>query len=174
MTRAVLPSMRAARRGHIVNISSQLGRLIVPGAGHYSATKFALEAMSEQLAYELVPHGIDVTIIQPGGYPTRVWENRNRYTGDLKRRADAALLGAYPQLAGGMGTEDGTGRTADPGDVPRAIAEITGMPAGQRPLRRAVHPRFRPQETVNAACAQAQLSFLGSSPYGPWVRAVLE
>jgi NAD(P)-dependent dehydrogenase (short-subunit alcohol dehydrogenase family) len=173
MARAVLPAMRAAKKGQIFNISSQLGRLIVPGAGHYSATKFALEAMSEQMAYELVPHGIEVTVIQPGGYPTNVWQNRNRYTGALKQRADAERLAAYPQLTAGMGTEDGSGRSADPMDVPRAIADIIAMPAGRRPLRRAVHPTFRPQEKVNAACAEAQLAFLGASPFGPWVRDVL-
>jgi NAD(P)-dependent dehydrogenase (short-subunit alcohol dehydrogenase family) len=54
MARAVLPAMRKAKRGQIFNISSQLGRVIVPGGGHYSATKFALEALSEQMAYELV------------------------------------------------------------------------------------------------------------------------
>ena len=77
LVRAVLPGMRAKKSGQIFLISSQLGRVIVPGGGHYSATKFAVEAMGEQLAYELVPHNIEVTIIQPGGYPTDVWKNRN-------------------------------------------------------------------------------------------------
>ncbi|MGB3844856.1 MAG: SDR family NAD(P)-dependent oxidoreductase, partial [Sphingopyxis sp.] len=124
MLRALLPQMRAARAGQVFNISSQLGRVIVPGGGHYSATKFAVEALSEQLAYELVPHGIEVTIIQPGGYPTRVWVNRNIYTGVLRDRSAPALLKAYEPFTRGMGTEDGSGRSADPADVPRAIAEI--------------------------------------------------
>ncbi|MBI1392236.1 MAG: SDR family NAD(P)-dependent oxidoreductase [Alphaproteobacteria bacterium] len=174
MARAVLPGMRAKKSGQIFQISSQLGRLIVPGAGHYSATKFALEAMGEQMAYELVPHGIDVTIIQPGGYPTKVWVNRNLYTSNLKARAEDERLGAYPQMAAAMGEEDGSGRSTDPMDVPRAIAEIIAMPPGERPLRRAVHPTFRPQEAVNAAMAEAQMKFLGGSPYGPLVKAVLE
>ena len=84
MARAVLPAMRANNSGLIFNISSQLGRLIIPGFGQYSATKFALEAMSEQMAYELVPHGVDVTIIQPGGYTTNIWSNNNRYSAPLK------------------------------------------------------------------------------------------
>ncbi|MBL0915330.1 MAG: SDR family NAD(P)-dependent oxidoreductase, partial [Sphingopyxis sp.] len=107
MLLALLPQMRAAKSGQIFNISSQLGRVIVPGGGHYSATKFAVEALSEQLAYELVPHGIEVTIIQPGGYPTRVWQNRNVYTGALRDRSDPALLKAYEPFTRGMGTEDG-------------------------------------------------------------------
>jgi len=172
MIRAALPAMRAAGSGQIFCISSQLGRLVVPGAGHYSATKFALEALSEQMAYELVPLGIDVTIIQPGGYPTKIWVNRNVYTADLKARTPEAMLASYGPLAAGMGKEDGTRRTADPMDVPRAIAEIMAMPAGKRPLRKAVHPIYRPQEGVNAAMAEAQLKFLGNSAYGPWIRAV--
>jgi len=172
MLRALLPQMRAAKGGQIFNISSQLGRVIVPGGGHYSATKFAVEALSEQLAYELVPHGIEVTIIQPGGYPTRVWVNRNIYTGALKGRSDADLLAAYEPFTRGMGTEDGSGRSADPADVPRAIAEIMAMPAGKRPLRRAVHPGSKPQEAINKVSAEVQLAWLGGGQLGPLVRAV--
>lgn len=172
MARAVLPAMRKAKRGQIFNISSQLGRVILPGGGHYSATKFALEAMSEQLAYELVPHGIDVTIIQPGGYPTDVWRNRNRYTGELLARADAERTAAYAMFTSRMGKEDGSGRSADITDVPRAIADIIAMPAGTRPLRRAVHPGGKPQEAINKVSAETQLAMLGNSPFGPWVKAV--
>ncbi|MEM7729467.1 MAG: SDR family oxidoreductase [Pseudomonadota bacterium] len=172
LVRAVLPAMRAQGSGLIVPVSSQLGRLIIPGIGHYSATKFALEAMSEQLAYELVPHGIDVSIIQPGGYPTQIWANQNRYSGALKARSDAERLAAYPAMTARMGGSDGSGSTTDPMDVPRAIAEIIAMPQGKRPLRRAVHPTDRPQEAANAALAEAQIAFLGESPYGPAIKAV--
>lgn len=172
MLKAMLPQMRAAKSGQIFNISSQLGRVIVPGGGHYSATKFAVEALSEQLAYELVPHGIDVTIIQPGGYPTKVWLNRNGYTGALRDRSDADLLAAYAPFTKGMGTEDGSGRSADPADVPRAIAEIMAMPAGKRPLRRAVHPGAKPQEAINRVSAEVQLAWLCGGQIGPLIKAV--
>lgn len=172
MLRALLPQMRAAKGGQIFNISSQLGRVIVPGGGHYSATKFAVEALSEQMAYELVPHGIDVTIIQPGGYPTKVWVNRNALTGALRERTAPDLLAAYEPFTRGMGTEDGSGRSADPADVPRAIAEIMAMPAGQRPLRRAVHPGAKPQEAINRVAAEVQVAWLGNGPLGPLIKAV--
>lgn len=172
MVRAVLPAMRAQKSGLIVPISSQIGRLVVPGAGHYCATKFALEAMSEQLAYELVAHNIDVSIIQPGGYPTKIWINRNRYTSELKSRLSEDLLSGYPAMTAAMGKEDGTVRSTDPMDIPRAIAAIMAMPDGQRPLRRAVHPTWRPQEAVNAAMAQSQRTFLANSPFDAAVRAV--
>lgn len=173
MARAALPSMRANGGGQIFNVSSQLGRLIIPGFGMYSATKFALEAMSEQMAYELVPHGVDVTIIQPGGYPTNIWANNNANSGPLKARTSEELLAAYPELTAGMGERTGGGST-DPMDVPRAIADIIAMPKGTRPLRKAVHPVARPQEAVNAAAAEAQIAMLGASPLGPWIKDVLE
>jgi len=172
MARAVLPAMRKAKRGLIFNISSQLGRVIVPSAGHYSPTKFALEAMSEAMAYELVPHNIEVCVIQPGGYPTKVWVNRNVLAKQLKDRLSPEQAAAYPALVSRMGEEDGSSRSADPMDVPRAIAEVAAMPAGTRPLRRAVHPGDKPQEAINKVSAETQVAWLGSSPFGPWVKAV--
>lgn len=172
MARAALPGMRKAKRGLIFNISSQLGRVIVPSAGHYSPSKFALEAMSEAMAYELVPHGVEVCVIQPGGYPTKVWVNRNVLAKQLKDRLSPDEAAAYPALVARMGVEDGSGRSADPMDVPRAIAEIAAMPAGSRPLRRAVHPGGKPQEAINKISAETQVAMLGNSPFGPWVKAV--
>ncbi len=172
VTRAALPAMRAKKSGQIFNVSSQLGRVMVPGFGQYSPSKFALEAMSEQMAYELVQHGIDVTIIQPGGYPTDIWKKRNAYDNALLKRADKSRLDAYPALSARMGAAQGGGRSADPMDIPHAITEIIGMPAGKRPLRRAVHPGAKPQLAINKVSAEVQVGFLGNSPLGPWVKAV--
>lgn len=173
MVRAVLPAMRAAGKGLIFQVTSQLGRVIVPNYGLYSATKFALEAASEQLAYELVPHGIDVTIIQPGGYPTAIWANSNTLAVALHARLPQDLREAYPTFAPSADTQGGGG-TTDPLDIPRAITEIIQMPRGTRPLRRAVHPLNRPQEAINEVSRQTQLAMLGGSPVGPWVKDVLE
>lgn len=172
MARAVLPGMRERGSGQIIQISSQLGRVIVPYSGHYSATKFALEAMGEQLAYELVPHNIDVSIIEPGGYPTKVWVNRNKYSADLKERTPAYHAEGYPQPFERMGKEDGSTRSTDPMDVPHAIAKLIGAPAGTRPLRVPVHPRFIPQLAINEVTAKTQVDWLGNSPFGPMIRAV--
>ena len=65
-TQAVLPSMRAHQRGHIVQISSIAGRVGLPGQPVYSASKWALEGLSENLAHDLSSHGIRVSIIEPG------------------------------------------------------------------------------------------------------------
>ncbi|QZD89520.1 SDR family oxidoreductase [Qipengyuania aurantiaca] len=172
LVRAVLPNMRARGSGHIFNISSQLGRVIVPYAGHYSATKFAVEAMGEQLAYELVPHSIGVTVIEPGGYPTKVWVNRNRYSAELKSRAQAIHLDGYPQVVARMGEEDGSGRSADPMDIPRAMARVLAMPPGTRPVRLPVSGGAIPQTAINEVSAKTQVEWLGESRLGPLVRAV--
>lgn len=179
--RAALPAMRQRKSGLIVNISSQQGRVIMPGMGVYAPTKFAVEAMSEQLAYELASHGIEVVIIQPGGFPTNVGVNRARYNRQLAERADSRNASGYPEMMASMtaappaaqSNQPARPSSIDPNDVPRAIAEIAAMPAGQRPLRRAVHPGNKPQLEINRVSRETQLSWLGDSPYGEWARAVL-
>lgn len=66
VTRAVLPHMRAAKFGHIFNLSSVFGLIAGAGWGIYCGTKFAVEGISEALAQEVKPFGIKVTIIEPG------------------------------------------------------------------------------------------------------------
>ena len=170
VARAALPGMRAKKSGAIFNVSSQLGRVMVPGMGLYSSTKFAVESMSEQMAYELVPHGIDVTIVQPGGFPTKIWENGNQYTAPMLERASEERKAAYPELVAGA-LRNGGGST-DPMDVPRAIAGVIAMGSGKRPLRLPVHPGGKPQVGINDVSAKTQVAMLGNSPFGPWVKDV--
>src|SRR5271168_266558 len=66
LTQLVLEKMRAQRWGRIVNVGSMGGRLTFPGAGHYHATKHALEAISDALRFELHGFGIDVILLEPG------------------------------------------------------------------------------------------------------------
>jgi len=172
VARAALPKMRAQKSGLVVNVSSQLGRVMVPGMGMYSSTKFAVESMSEQMAYELVPHGVDMTIVQPGGYPTKIWENGNRYTAAMLEDADDERKAAYQALVAGA-LRNGGGST-DPMDVPRAIAGVIAMAPGKRPLRLPVHPGPKPQQAINQVSAQTQVALLGNSPFGPWVKDVNE
>lgn len=70
MTRAVLPAMRAAGRGHIITISSLAGLVPVPFWGQYNASKFAVEGLMETLRYEVQPHGIQVAMVEPGAIKT--------------------------------------------------------------------------------------------------------
>jgi NAD(P)-dependent dehydrogenase (short-subunit alcohol dehydrogenase family) len=66
LTQLVLAKMRAQRWGKIVNVGSMGGRLTFPGAGHYHATKHALEAISDALRFEVRGFGIDVILLEPG------------------------------------------------------------------------------------------------------------
>jgi len=70
LVRAVLPPMRAAGSGTIVQISSQGGRMAGPGVAAYCAAKFALEGLSEAVAGEVAPFGIRVMIVEPGNFRT--------------------------------------------------------------------------------------------------------
>ena len=70
VTRAALPAMRAARRGHIFNLSSTAGLRGIEAASLYCSSKFAVEGFSESLRHELAPFGIQVTIVEPGPFRT--------------------------------------------------------------------------------------------------------
>jgi len=184
LARAVLPPMRARKSGLIVNVSSQQGRVVMPASGLYTSTKFALEALSEQMAYELVPHGIEVVIIEPGGFGTKVGVNRARYMAEVAGRAADKHTSGYPEMVARMtaplpadaatSADKTLPGKPDPMDVPRAIAEIVAMPAGSRPLRRPVHPGNKPQLAINRVSAESQLALLGGGPYADWARAVLD
>lgn len=71
MVQAVAPYMRRQKAGRIINISSVVGKLVTPGNGTYSASKFALEGLSDALRYELEPFGIQVVVVEPGSIKTQ-------------------------------------------------------------------------------------------------------
>lgn len=172
VARAALPKMRARREGLLVQVSSQLGRLVLPNIGAYCATKFAVEAMFEAMAYELAPFGVEVTIIQPGGYPTKIWQNGAQYLNELLDSVDAERRDAYAgHLEMARGLLNGQNQT-DAMDVPRAIAEIIALQPGKRPLRKPVHPNTQASDALNAAHSQVQAAVLGQGRYKTWHDAV--
>lgn len=75
LTRALLPTFRKQRAGRIVIMSSDAGFAGQPGNSVYCASKWALEGWAESIAYELNPFGIDVILVEPGPYATKIWEN---------------------------------------------------------------------------------------------------
>ncbi|MEP4147493.1 MAG: SDR family oxidoreductase [Halioglobus sp.] len=74
MLLAVTPIMRKQRGGRIVNMSSLAGRMVFGCHGHYSAAKWALEGLSEALAFEMAEFNVRVALIEPGSVPTPAWE----------------------------------------------------------------------------------------------------
>jgi len=130
LTRAVLPGMRARRRGHIVNISSVAGFVGFPGSGYYSATKHAVEGLSDALAAEVGPLGIHVMCVEPGPFRTdfagrSLRQNLSRF-GDYESTVNARLR----TLAGRSGTQ--------PGDPVRAAAAIIAAVQAAKPPRHLV------------------------------------
>ena len=90
VTQALLPMLREAR-GRIVNVSSIGGRIALPLAGPYAASKFALEAITDSLRRELHHLGVDVIAIEPGGVKTPIW-------GKGTKSADAMLADVDPEV----------------------------------------------------------------------------
>ena len=82
VTRAFLPAMARRRAGRIINVSSVSGRLTLPFMGAYSATKYAVEALSDSLRHELHPLGIAVVLIEPGPIKTHFAETAMRSASD--------------------------------------------------------------------------------------------
>ncbi|MBC8042154.1 MAG: SDR family NAD(P)-dependent oxidoreductase [Rhizobacter sp.] len=121
MTQAVLPLMRAAKSGHILNLSSIAGFRGVMGGGAYNASKFAIEGLSEALAMELAPLGIKVTIVEPGAF-------RTDFAG-RSLNAAARIIDDYAATAGtvrsGISAMDGN-QQGDPHLGARAMIEIVG------------------------------------------------
>jgi NAD(P)-dependent dehydrogenase (short-subunit alcohol dehydrogenase family) len=108
--KAVLPSMRARRSGHIINISSVAGRMTSPGQSAYAASKFALEAIGESLAAEVRPFNIRVSIVEPGVTDTPIFGkgrdvSREIYPGARRLNALFAALLENPFPAAAVGDQ---------------------------------------------------------------------
>jgi NAD(P)-dependent dehydrogenase (short-subunit alcohol dehydrogenase family) len=148
VTRALLPAILRAR-GRVVNMSSIGGRVANPLFGPYSATKFALEAVSDALRREVAAHGVRVVSIEPGGIATPIWdkglEEGRRITADMSEdaaRRYATLISAVTAAAE---------RLAREGLPPEAVAEVVGRAVtARRPRARYVVGRDAKIQAVAA------------------------
>jgi short-subunit dehydrogenase len=103
VTQACLPGMRRLRQGTIVNLSSIAGKFPFPTSGPYSATKHAVESISDALRMEVRPFGIRVVTIRPGVIASEFNEVANQLTGDLLSRTDPDYRPVYQAYGAAMG-----------------------------------------------------------------------
>jgi NAD(P)-dependent dehydrogenase (short-subunit alcohol dehydrogenase family) len=129
VTRAVLPSMRAAQRGRVINVSSLSGRVAFPLVSIYAATKHAVEGFSESLRWELEPFGIEVCLVEPGTFKTSI------FFGNQRRGEHVVPDGPYGPLIEAVEklVLEEAERAPPPDAVGKAIARLLGEAA----------PRFR-------------------------------
>jgi len=122
---AVVPQLRAQGSGHIVQLSSVSGLMGIPTMGLYSASKFALEGMSDALAQELEPFGVSVTLVEPRMYATEFMGPSLPLAefNDAYEPVRAALMQRYGSIAPG-----------DPARVAEALMELVDSPAPPRRL----------------------------------------
>lgn len=141
LTRAVLPHMREAERGHIINISSVAGLVGFPGSGYYAASKHAVEGWSDALAAEVAPIGINVTCVEPGPFRTD-WAGRSLQQTSVRIKAYQQTAGARLDMTAGYSGKQ-------PGDPARAAQAMIALTEEANPPRHQLLGRFA-QETVTA------------------------
>lgn len=159
--RAVLPHMRAAGTGVLIQVTSLMGRFVIPFFGIYSASKFALEALAEAYRYELASFGVDSVIVEPGPFPSSLISSS-------PQPSDGTVLDTYGQVASIPGQiKDNAKQTHDPANPPNpqrvadAIARLVGAKE-RRPLRTVVMPEGLDfgVERINDAVAPIQNDML--------------
>ncbi len=101
VTQRVLPEMRSRRRGRIINMSSVSGKVAMPVMGPYTASKHALEGMSDSLRLELYPFGVHVVLIEPGYIHTNINTNAAELSSAYAKGAESsAYKGVYQRFLG--------------------------------------------------------------------------
>jgi NAD(P)-dependent dehydrogenase (short-subunit alcohol dehydrogenase family) len=139
LMRALLPLMRRQRSGLVVNVTSIAGRMVFPFFGAYCASKWALDALTESMRYELAPQGVDVAIVEPGFFHTQLFAHATGPS-DITRSNEygptalipGQLLASFDQLFA-----QHPGETAPQVLVDAIVALIDTAP-GNRPLRTCV------------------------------------
>jgi NAD(P)-dependent dehydrogenase (short-subunit alcohol dehydrogenase family) len=137
LTQLVLPGMRRAGGGRIVNVGSMGGRLTFPGGGVYHATKYALEALSDALRFEVAGFGIEVVLVQPGLIRSGFGDAA---TGSLQGLGADGPYGAFNAAVARATSEAYTkGPLAKLGGRPEDVAEVIARALAARRPR----PRYR-------------------------------
>ena len=138
VNRAILPHLRENKKGFLIHVSSLLGRISLPFYGPYNASKWALEALAENYRVELSAFGVDVALVEPGGYATDFFGsllrpsdgNRDNGYGELAQAPEQLFINFEQALANNP--------AQDPQNVADAIVGLIETPAGKRPFRTTV------------------------------------
>ena len=145
VTRNALPVMRKQKGGLVINISSGLGRITMPFNGIYSASKYAVEAVSQALRYELTLVGMDLVVIEPGVFPTtNAANNGSHYNAGNKEIAKAYsdLAVNFPSIMNTMFQQMvDNGYAPNPQMIADKVLEIIEMPTEKRPFRIVADPQ---------------------------------
>ena len=125
MMKAVLPGMRARRRGHIINVTSMGGFITMPGISFYCGSKFALEGISEALGKEVAGFGIRVTALAPGQFRTD-WAGRSM---DRTPRSIADYDAVMDPIRAARQAKSGN----QPGDPAKAAQALLALVEAEHP-----------------------------------------
>lgn len=155
VNRAVLPHMRRQRSGVLMHISSGAGRVVLPSAGFYCASKFALEALAEAYSYELAAQGIESVIVEPGQYETPVFGNTVTAADEARTETYGAAREMTAKVSGALSATAG-----NPQEVADAVVRIIETPAGEKQLRYFVSPQDFGLNEINALAQQIQTKVL--------------
>jgi NAD(P)-dependent dehydrogenase (short-subunit alcohol dehydrogenase family) len=155
VNRAVLPHMRRQRSGLLIHISSGAGRVVLPSAGFYCASKFAMEALGEAYNYELAGQGIESVIVEPGQYETPVFGNTVTAADEARTNTYGAAKEIPTKVNAALSSTAGNAQ-----DVADAVLRIIETPAGERQLRYFVGPQDFGLNEINALSKQIQTKVL--------------
>lgn len=121
LTQEVLPHMRTAKSGKIINIGSVSGRLGFPGYGPYAASKFAVGGFSESLRLEMLPYDVYVSLVEPGAYKTSIWSKGFDYIAANERKDSPYQKPLAAILAYSKKTAE---NASDPTEVAETVVRI--------------------------------------------------
>ncbi len=155
VNRAVLPHMRRQRSGVLMHISSGAGRVVLPSAGFYCASKFALEALAEAYSYELAAQGIESVIVQPGQYETPVFGNTVRGADEARTNTYGAVNEIPAKVNAALSSTAGNAQ-----EVADLVLRIIETPAGEKKLRYFVSPQDFGVDEINALSKRVQANVL--------------
>src|SRR3982075_1348124 len=155
VNRAVLPHMRRQRSGVLMHISSGAGRVVLPSAGFYCASKFALEALAEAYSYELAAQGIESVIVEPGAYETPVFGNTVTAADEARTHTYGAVNEIPAKLNAALSSNAGNAQ-----EVADAVLRIVETPTGEKQLRYLVSPEGFGVDQINALSKQVQAKLL--------------